>query len=67
MYAKRKKKIMQKENCKAVGRNLLFCSVLGPAVARAKTAGHLFVVVWGREQTSDYSFSAAVIAVSVLV
>lgn len=32
-----------------------------------KTAGHPFEVVWGREKTSDYSFSAAVVAVSVLI
>lgn len=34
--AKKKKKIMQKENWKTVGRNLLFCSVLGPAVSKAE-------------------------------
>lgn len=56
---------MQKENCKAVDRNLLFCSVFGPAVSKGEDCRTLFVVVWGREQTSDYSFSAAVVEVLV--
>lgn len=34
LNAKKKEKNMKKENCKAVGRNLVFCSVLGPAVSK---------------------------------
>lgn len=63
---KKREIITQKENCKAVGRNLVFVQYQCQQLARVKTAGCPFVVVWGTEQTSDYSFST-VVAVSVLV
>lgn len=42
LYAKKKEKSYAKRNCKAVGWNLLFCSVLGPAVSKGEECRTLF-------------------------
>lgn len=58
---------MRKETAKLWAGTCCFVQYWGQQLARVKSAGHSFVVVWGRELTSDCSFSADVVAVSMLV